>query len=123
MLIKCRNCGAEYSEYSALCPGCKLLNTDKCEFTEYSFEIANRDNYFSYLNKDPQKRKPIEKEPIQKMESSQNVTKQNQKYEIGSQTYFASDETDKQKDDTTISRYCQLILFGVAIFIALIKIL
>lgn len=50
MLIKCRNCGADYSEYAGYCPHCKTKNLEQKKFERKCFDISYKDQYFSYMN-------------------------------------------------------------------------
>lgn len=57
MLIKCNNCGAEYSEYAGYCPHCKTKNLAQKKFERNCFDFSYKDKYFSYMSN----QKPIAK--------------------------------------------------------------
>lgn len=60
MLIKCNNCGVDYSEYAGCCPKCKAINQNKHELEKNCFDPYYKDTYFSYLNSNKKKAaKPI----------------------------------------------------------------
>lgn len=57
MLITCKECGKQYSEYARYCPHCKTKNLDQRKFDKNCFDISYRDKYFSYMSN----QKPIAK--------------------------------------------------------------
>ena len=64
MLIKCNNCGADYSEYAGCCPKCKAINQNKHELEKNCFDPYYKDTYFSYLNSNKKKAaKPVKEIP------------------------------------------------------------
>lgn len=48
MLIKCRNCNSDYSEYAESCPKCGEKNPNVANFNSQCFEIEKRKEIFSY---------------------------------------------------------------------------
>lgn len=57
MLITCKECGKQYSEYSKSCPHCKTKNLDQKKFERNCFDFSYKDKYFSYMSN----QKPIAK--------------------------------------------------------------
>ena len=48
MLIKCRNCNSDYSEYAESCPKCGEKNPNVTNFDGRCLEIDGRKERFSY---------------------------------------------------------------------------
>ena len=48
MLMKCRNCGADYSEYAGCCPKCGNKNAHIRKLEKDCYNITNRQKYFTY---------------------------------------------------------------------------
>ena len=48
MLIKCRNCNSDYSEYAESCPKCGEKNPNVTDFDWRCLEIDGRKERFSY---------------------------------------------------------------------------
>ena len=68
MLIKCNNCGVDYSEYAGCCPKCKAINQNKHELEKNCFDPYYKDTYFSYLNSNKKKAAKPAVEPKESQE-------------------------------------------------------